>query len=307
MLIEAFSYPGFLLKKIFIPVELLSGLCIILFIIYQFFSKRKMKANSFYDHFMRLNQTLTLPLIILFYILNSLESFNFPNYVFSTYHLHLSVLEKILILNVILSVFSFKLIISKLFLKEINIKISYDSAVEMLFVISVSWIFLLHSWSFVKYVSNISVSYSATLNYSNEEKLVYQLGGNELSGWVYTYGEFINRNTPEDAAIIIPPQMESWQMEGNPWYFRWFVYPRKLLSTQEIVQPFPDEGRYILIAHGAWVWGATQYVWPRVSIPADEIESITYIDRATQQETTVTNQPYTPSEKETWGIIKLKR
>lgn len=133
-------------------------------------------------------------------------------------------------------------------------------------------------------------------------------GGNRAEGWIYTYADFIVRNTPENAKIFIPPQAKSWQSEGNVGYMRWFLFPRKLLSSADIHSTIPEEAEYVFIAHGNWVWGSDDYGWPKNSIDKSSIETIRLIDRKTLDETELSETAYElDNTKEVWGLIKLKK
>ena len=96
-------------------------------------------------------------------------------------------------------------------------------------------------------------------------------------------------------------------MEGNPYYLRWYIYPRFTVESQDLNAPIPPTAEYILIADGSWP-GMTEYGWPRMYIPAEQIEEIVFIDRKTREETVLRNQAYDPSTmSHKWGVIHLKK
>jgi hypothetical protein len=159
-----------------------------------------------------------------------------------------------------------------------------------------------------KSYSTVLESFSA-LKHPYEDRYLNKMGGNYGMGWIYTYSKFLRANIPEDAIVFIPPQASSWRMEGNLWYMRYFLHPRTLLGSDAIIMDPPETAEYILIAHGAWR-GEEDHVWPKIEISAENVDKIILIDRDNLQTELIENQSYIPSEnleKETWGLIKLKK
>lgn len=148
---------------------------------------------------------------------------------------------------------------------------------------------------------------SMNVSASAGEKLKYKMGGDQNQGWVVTYADFIKRHTNENDVIFIPPQTQSWQMEGNKDFFRWFLYPR-LLEHSDMVEETPNVSvDAILIAYGAWPFSSTDFGWPKFSVSQKDIKEIWLIDRTTLEETKIVDTDYNfEPDKEIWGIILLK-
>ncbi len=313
MMVELVSYNGFIAKNTLLPVEVLSYSTVALILALTVLQSET-KKSSFFNHFKLLIRLATISYSLLYYILISLEVSHFQNYVYSQFHVQLSAASDLLKFLILTSVFSSGMI-NMLYCRIVR-RVStlkkpqlIRSTLEVIFMIVLLWVSFAHGFSLVQYTYTAVASYRTSLSMGYQEKLVRQLGGDQYSGWIATYGKFITDTTPESAKIFIPPQLQSWQMEGNEWYFRWFVYPRTLLGSRTINDPIPEDAEYILIAHGTWVWGASDYVWPKSAIPASKIDWIKRIDRKSKETTLFQNTDYIPNTKlddEDWGIIKLK-
>jgi len=185
--------------------------------------------------------------------------------------------------------------------------IKAKSIVHITFFISVIIFALSQIQTVSGWMYHASFSIMRTINFSWTDKLVYLNGGEKSNGWIVIYTDFINKHVDAKGVIFIPPQKESWQMEGNPYYMRWFIYPRYTVQVQDIVAPVPKEADYILIDNGAWS-GMKEYGWPRISILASEIEEIIFIDRETKEESVLIGEDYNPETMSyKWGVIKLKK
>lgn len=308
--LEVYTYKGFISRYLFVNSDILFvlgiGLCTAVIVGKSYYAEHKYKRAEYLVFYF--NRFISLPLITLYYLLLSLENSHFPNYVFSEYHLVPDNLNVLVSLNLIIFgidlFYTHNLFIRTIQNKTLPIKQSILNIIYIVCIIS----FMVPQIQRVGgniFTSNILLLNSLGDNY--DEKMVRLLGGKDSSGWIYVYSEFIKKHSPEDAKIFIPPQMQSWEMEGNPWYFRWYVYPRKLLSAQKVDSVPPQETEYILIAHGTWIWGATDYGWPKSTIPADKIDKIFIINRSSLEESIIENAPYIPRlSPEQWGLIKLK-
>lgn len=135
----------------------------------------------------------------------------------------------------------------------------------------------------------------------------------KTSGFVYDYAEFVKKKTPEDAVILVPPQGFPWPMTGNVAYFRYFLYPRRLINgdEKETKVDLKKEGvKYVLLA-----WGetdATEYDythgWPKFFLPAKRIIYKKNLYQAINYEVEIVEKDYDPNDSvnvKNWGIIEL--
>ena len=152
--------------------------------------------------------------------------------------------------------------------------------------------------------SGISATFRSFQNLSTPyfDRITSSMGGVGYYGWVWPYSQFIKRFTPEDAVILLPTQSNDWKMEGNIYYFRWYLYPRVLVHLNKNI--VPSGTKYLLIARGECI---IECGWPKFPIPSEKIERIILLDRNTLEEKVVTLESYDPEKyRDSWGIIQLK-
>jgi hypothetical protein len=153
-------------------------------------------------------------------------------------------------------------------------------------------------------MSKKTVKILATLNVPFEERWEPIMGGRFSFGWIATYSKFINSEVEEDSTILIPNQVAPWEMEGNPYYIRWFLYPRKTVQMLDSIE-IPKEAEYILISYG--IFGYHKNVFPNFSINKDKIKKIILVNQETLEISFIENQDFHPDDfVNKWGIIKLK-
>jgi hypothetical protein len=305
--IELVTYRGFTFKYLFLDARLLLAISLFSFlIIFVQNLHQQIVYSDLTKLILQLNKLAIIPLLLVNYLLISLDLYYYPNYVYSHFHINSSNLQLILSFNVfilLLQLLQKSPIVAKFIWQRFN----FRSTINILFLLAVVKfalpdIQLVSSWM---YEAGIRVI--RTMDLSWEERFVFLNGGEKSTGWITYYTNFINKHVAERGVIFIPPQKEAWQMEGNPYYMRWFIYPRYTVQSQDIEAPIPAEAEYILIDNGAWP-GMEEYGWPRMFIPAAQIEKMVFIDRDTREETVVIGQDYDPATMSyKWGVIQLKR
>lgn len=127
-------------------------------------------------------------------------------------------------------------------------------------------------------------------------------------GTYYNYMVFVKQNTPEDATIIVPPQILPWVRTGNVALDRYFLYPRKLIqySTEQI----PDvasltKGTYILVSWGDWEcdFGKCK-LWPQQKIEAREKIIMDPDNSAVRK--VINNVIYSPQDtNDPYGLLRI--
>jgi len=134
----------------------------------------------------------------------------------------------------------------------------------------------------------------------------------KLGAYVVDYYEFVERNTPKDAKILIPPQGFPWPMTGNAAYSRYFLYPRHLISGKERemgVDLKKENIKYVLV-----IWGESgelQYDfthgWPKFSVPAKRIIYKKPTDEIFNFEKIILEKDFDPKDikKDLWGLIEV--
>lgn len=127
----------------------------------------------------------------------------------------------------------------------------------------------------------------------------------EYWGFVPAIKEVV-RLTPKNATILIPPQGNPWEVEGNGAMVRYFIYPRKLMNLLPDFTSLPNTTgpTYVLIAKGSWpsVTNPAGYGWPKIKIDSNQIW---HIDLSTGVNYSY-NRSYDPSiDKWDWGLIEV--
>ena len=110
--------------------------------------------------------------------------------------------------------------------------------------------------------------------------------------------------TPDDAIILIPPQGNPWEVEGNGAMVTYFVYPRKVRNlTIDDMPEIYKNNTYILIARGSWERkGSVDYGWPKTPVKASMLWQID-LDKKINYKY---ERDYNPEkDKWDWGLIEV--
>ena len=154
-------------------------------------------------------------------------------------------------------------------------------------------------------ISKRVISVFGTLDTPYEQRWEATMGGRYSFGWMWTYMEFINNHTAENTIILIPDQAAPWEMEGNPFYTRWFIYPRRMVQLDEN-REIPTEADIALITYG--IFGHNKEVFPTITIPEENIAEIVLIDRSTLEVTTIMDAGFDPEDyQDDWGFIRFRK
>lgn len=143
---------------------------------------------------------------------------------------------------------------------------------------------------------------------SYEAKMRRKLGWRTLD-----YYEFIKKNTPDDAKILIPPPATfPWPVTGNAAYSRYFLYPRHLINGKEKepgVNLKKENIGYVFLA-----WGESEdltlgysHGWPKFSLPAKKIIYRKTTEEVYNYDKIISEKDFDPTEKQThvWGLIEV--
>lgn len=305
--LELVTYRGFTFRYLFLEARLMLAVAMVSFLV--IFGQRLQKATTLprlTQLVLELNSLAIVPLLLINYLLVSLDLYYYPNYVYSKFHINTNNLQLMISLNgaiIALQLIQSSRSVATFVWQRLNKK----ALINILFLVTVAGGVLPNAQTVSKWMYDAGIRIVRTVNLSWEERFIYLNGGLKSTGWITPYTKFVNRHVPAQATIFIPPQMEAWQMEGNPYYIRWFIYPRYTVQAPEIVAPIPAEADYVLIDNGAWP-GMTEYGWPRIFIPAEQIVRMVFIDRESGVETVVTGQAYDPATMaHKWGVIELKK
>lgn len=120
-------------------------------------------------------------------------------------------------------------------------------------------------------------------DWNYDEKMRYKWGK------YYDYMVFVRDNTPADAVIAIPPQMDPWQRPGNGALDYYFLYPR--VTSNSSLDKIADDPflTHVLVVRGDHTeedWSR----WPKFDIPTKKII-----------------YPESPYLSRNWAIIVLEK
>lgn len=294
--IETVSYGGFLFHSIGVPSELFLflgiGSCLVLF--YGEFSRKNLISNQ---SLLFLNfVAITTPLILfVFYILSQLEANNYPNYVFSNYHVQMNKFQSLMYFSVFLtalhtfsSYLKFVLINKRKFLKLDFREITFFLLL-LLFVISQSYVV---GGYFIQKIAN-SIR-ELPLSYEQKRRMEF--------GEPYNLFSFINSVTPESSVIAVPAQ-NKWGIIGNIGFSRYFLYPRTLVHIDDLSDLEKLKVTHLIIARPE---GVSTEVWPEATVSGKSI--LLYdekIDKRFNFDELRVYDPYNSIFKDKWGVLEL--
>lgn len=324
LLVESFTYAGFVGKYIifganfFLLLSILSG--IIQLAYSSQFEGRDNENYLFQNKIFFYFCNITLPVFVfLYYVVIVTEAKNYPNYVFSTIHLNIENFSYVVFFN-LFNVFlgqvkeykklffqvdkTFKagktFEVGKTFRIKKTINTFWLNKVLISALITLMFFFgatnLLQTGKQL-IVENIYIFLNRSSSYDEKMEAKW--------GLFYKYMKFVRDNTPNDAAIAIPPPVRPWLSEGNSVLVRYFLYPRFLITVENefITERKPD---YYLLAKGLWkAYDDKDYGWPKDFIKA---EKILYMDSETNiaREVEKDYDPSEPKNLQSWGLIKAK-
>ncbi len=316
--VELFTYFGSMRKVLFLDSNISFILITITSTLFLSFAlhRKNYKFTELNKYFSSL-LFLFFPLLIFLYIsLNILESRNFPNYVFSTYHLHLTVLQK-LVTAYIFVILCFSLVKARksilTLIKESTLNAAIDKKrIDILISILVlTQIIFLLSFLIYNTVKVIPLLASNTTYIASHLFDSYDSKMSHNWGFFYEYMLYIKSIVPETGSIAIPPAQSHWLSTGNIVLVRYFLYPRKVYnlvesSNVETVYKMPkDNYDYVLLTQGLWADTSIPYGWPKQKI---ETKRIYVLNRDTKEKNMYETESYKPEDYEDtqlWGVIEL--
>lgn len=273
LIVELFIYPGVFSINSFVPII---GLFLLGFIFYLFPATRIGKLEKLFIQITkRFTVVLFLITLLSYFYFTYAESINYPNYVFTYFHLHFRHLLYINVASAVYLVFSSREVAKSSIgsYKDHVRKIENVAIVRREFALLILFIPLL----LVGYRNIVET----TPKLIEEAILTYQYFGKSYDekmrarwGEFYDYMLLIKENTPEDAVVYHPPQVKPWEFEGNQVLLRYFLYPRALVSGSIAASDYEGpEITHILIVWGRRSPGieGLEFGWPKEEVEASRI------------------------------------
>lgn len=223
--------------------------------------------------------------LVIYAVLSSLEFLHYPNYVYTLTHIHLPALQIFVILIWIHTTY--------LILAHKGYILRLSGSLLLTSLVTTGVIGLGSSVAFLGKRLTL-IAKKPTANY--EVQMIDAYGG------VYPAMRLVKSLTPDNAVILIPPQGNPWEVEGNAAMVAYFLYPRKVVNLSETL-PITDLPTYALIAHGSWGRnGPMDYGWPKVKLPTKRLWRFEVASNRTQEFI----RPYDPDlDKWDWGLIEV--
>jgi len=290
---ESFSYRGYLLNNLKINSEIFYVTFLFIGVVYVLL---KNKRKSFLLD-KRLNKYWILCLVTIFFyiVLKLLDRFIYPNFVFSVIHIQPNNL--IFPLGILLYPALLRALQEFVFGKTSRVNNIFTVMLIMYFCFNLYKIYKIENRSIKYIINNPTASY--------DEKMAYKVGD-----VFYTFTKFINKYTPSDSHILMPPQAFPWPQSGNGAFLRYFIYPRKVGNGDEKTSPSKEtlsKIDYILLD-----WGETEstqspytHGWPKFDVFAEKIIFMNK-DGSFGGEVKEDYNYKDYEGKEVWGIIVVK-
>jgi len=291
-LLETFTYSGFFEKHFRVNFSFLFFITLILGFVILIFPKygRDIIPEKLY----KIDKILLFFLVFLFLSFSLLELATYKNFVFSKFHI------QIVNLGWPILVCLYLILVKKIYSKNPQ----KDRGFTFLFLAVFFWVLTLN-------IMTIYSMFDDSLRYliRNPRADYGDKMSQRIGKQFYDYTLFINKNTPENSRLLIPPQGFPWPQSGNAAYLRYFVYPRDVSNGDEYKAPdFKKAGiDYVLLDWGEadkTEYGYT-HGWPKFDVPAEEI---ILIGAGGKIEVTKGNYVYEKyKDKNVWGLIKVKK
>ena len=220
---------------------------------------------------------------MIYAFLIALETYFYPNYVYSHLHINPSVAQFALALLSYHLLIHFKQSWHKAFLIASLIYVFVDGGGRTLGLAT-------------RGLAQVANDPLAT--YSTKLSRVYP-------GFYETMQEIV-RLTPTNATIFIPPQSNPWELEGNAAMVRYFVYPREVKNLgEDLVVPKVTGPAYVLIAKGSAKQRITayDYGWPKSTWTGKNVWRLGSQKQLVQEP--VPTYIYDPDNLWDWGLIEV--
>lgn len=283
-ILEAFAYKGFVFKhvgisynSIFVSAIFLSVLNVLLIMTQKTKFKQTIPVTILIFPF---------PVLFITYLLSrSIERVTFTNYIFSKFHLNF----QLIILPLLISIYPF-----------VTGLIGYKKSRGYIRSVLIIVILINLTGLVPKTLINKTWFVVTNMSMSNEEKMIITFGKS-----IYNYSEFVKANTPPDAVILVPPQDNPWPQTGNVGYFRYFLYPRKLINAEECPS-ISNDVTHILID-----WGESEYAgnrthgWPKCNLWGKNIVYMIGNDSIISKTKVYLYKDAIFDQNKRWGIIEL--
>lgn len=303
MSIDAVSYPGFLTKTIGVSSSFFlfcSALAYALLLFHTVITNEPFSPET--QLVLRANAVIFPLALLISYLFSQLEAMNYPNYVYSTFHINLAQTDRLTLLSTFLfflHIFKDQFtVISATVKKQPDPKVFLGSIIFYVFaLLFVSFQLLQHGTRVAEDLAKIAKRPFST--FADRKR--------EVFGTSYDLYSFINQHTPPDAVIAVPPQ-NRWGIIGNIGFSRYFLHPRFLVHPEDRTPQQLQEIDYYITASEYLDVEATRYaIWPTYNLNAAEIIIFNELQNTFEYVDQTEFIPTDPQYKGTWALVKLRK
>lgn len=274
-LVEIYKYPGVVLKFTHIDFYYF----IYLLVLFSVLVKKPEKHKKIFK--------LGATVVILFSLgIILIESATFNNFVFSRFHINLGGLANMVSI--------FLIILIPYYLQKGKL---LD---KLALIILGFWLVpnLLGTFSF----TGTKIAFQLHHPHATYDEKMRKDWGN-----FYDCMKLIQSNTPEDSSIYIPPQADVWQMEGNEYLVRYFLYPREIIHFNKIIESKKSVNpKFVMYSWGYWHTGDRKNgAWPFEKFPTKQAFFLDSKNNINSDKPIIFDREKMVN-KETCGIINLE-
>lgn len=270
LLIDSITYPGFLSKIMVVDSSqwyFLSFISILIYSAERLFRKNDDKQKEL-DILLKINYLFFPFIFLIVFFLFQLERENYSNFVFSTFHVHINTLIKVMTISGFLFVIHLveEFFLSKSGLKK-KLKISnfmkgLDIKKTVFFLVMV----LAVSSQIYQAYGRLIVYGAKTLRYSFS---TFEDKKGIVFGDPYIVFKFISENIPPESIVAVAPQSIE-GIIGNIGFARYFLHPIYLFHPIEHKKNILDVDYVIVTSNLTSVEDGTFFTWPEESFPVSE-------------------------------------
>lgn len=290
-LMEAVTYSGFIIKHTGLNPLLAITPAIffsLIILVLNFVKKnKKFQKND------KALVVFSVFLLILYIVLKITDRLTYANFVFSNLHIQPN--------NLLWPTLISFLPVIIVWFPRINFKklLTFQSILTLfvtsIVVFNIFRIYKMEWWAFQFIITHPQASYG--------EKMRRAVGPE-----FYNFTQFINKYTPENSSILIPPQAFPWPQSGNEAFMRYFIHPRKMRNDAEYESKADwKDFNYVVLN-----WGETDsteppytHGWPKFDVPADKIIFMN-LDGSYGGEIKGDYHYKDYKDKKVWGLIIVK-
>lgn len=294
-IVEMLTYPNAIQAKTRVPAIFILYAASIIFFVFDAKTGNKNLLRRVTQIFQKILIAF-LPITIFCYLLLSFwDRNNHPNFVLSTFHIHLSGFEHILLVQGFFGLLLF-------FRMPIPSKKIPQTRLILTFGF-IGFLAITHLiWQNFKLLTQMAIdSYAFMIKYpfaTYDEKLSKVVP-------IYPFYKFVVEHTPENAVIALPPFREPWTYTSNAGFTRYFLYPRKVQNASSTADLLSDRFTHALIAYDTPNEPYEEYRWPQSEVMGKSIMYYDFSSDTSSKSAANIYKVHPSSGSEIWGLIEL--